>query len=197
MYSYRVELAIRAASVLHKDQLRKGSIPFPYITHLIATAFTLTDYTDDEDVIITALLHDTLEDTDYTSAELQEDFGGKVKDWVEAITEPKSTPERRISWLEKKKIYNRQLKYAPEEALMVAAADKIHNFRTIVEDYTGDPSRYVRDFGQNFADRIEAYDETSKMLNAYLRSPIKEEFNYVYREFKEFLEKTDREDRII
>ena len=86
MYSYRIEQAIRAASVLHKNQLRKGSMPFPYITHLVATAFTLMDYTDDEDVIIAALLHDTLEDTDYTIDELQEDFGGKVRELVEAVT---------------------------------------------------------------------------------------------------------------
>ena len=52
MYSYRVEQAIRAAAVLHQSQLRKGSMPFPYITHLVATAFTLMEYTDDEDVII-------------------------------------------------------------------------------------------------------------------------------------------------
>ena len=78
MYSYRVEQAIRAAAILHKNQLRKGSAPLPYITHLVAVAMIAGDYTDNEDVIVGALLHDTLEDTDYTSTELQEDFGGQL-----------------------------------------------------------------------------------------------------------------------
>ena len=66
-YSYRIEQAIKAASVLHREQVRKGSVPFPYITHLFAVAMIASDYTDDEDVIVAALLHDTIEDTDYSS----------------------------------------------------------------------------------------------------------------------------------
>ena len=189
MYSYRVEQAIRAASVLHKDQFRKGSMPFPYITHLIATAFTLLDYTDDEDVIIAALLHDSIEDTDYTIEELQEDFGGKVREIVEFVTEPKNTPDKKYGWREKKEVYVKQLKKAPKEALLVAAADKIHNFRTIVEDYTDDYNRYVQDFGKNFDDRLDVYEELSVVINSRLDSPIKSEFNHVFDEFKEFLYK--------
>ncbi len=187
MYSYRIEQAIRAASVLHKDQLRKGSMPFPYITHLVATAFTLLDYTKDEDVIIAALLHDSIEDTDYTIDELQEDFGGKVREIVEAVTEPKRDGEKKLTWREQKMTYVRQLKKAPKEALLVAAADKIHNFRTIVEDYTDSYDRYVQDFGKNFDDRLEVYQEIHDIINSRLDNPIKDEFNHVFAEFKEFL----------
>ncbi len=187
MYSYRVEQAIRAASVLHKDQLRKGSMPFPYVTHLMAVAFTLLDYTHDEDVIISALLHDTIEDTDYTIDELQEDFGGKVREIVEAVTEPKTLNGKKLSWYERKQAYARQLKKAPTDALLVAAADKIHNFRTVVEDYTEDYDRYVQDFGKNFDERLEIFDEISQILNKRLDSPIKDEFNHVHAEFKQFL----------
>ena len=105
MYSYRIELAIRAASILHKDQIRKGSIPIPYISHLVAVAFILMDYTKEEDVIIADLLHDTLEDTDYTAEELQDDFGGKVREYVEALTEPADTKERNYSWKERKQAF--------------------------------------------------------------------------------------------
>ena len=71
-YSYAIEQAIRAASVLHKDQIRKGSVPYPYVTHLFAVAMIVSDYTSDEDTIVAALLHDTLEDTDYTEEELED-----------------------------------------------------------------------------------------------------------------------------
>ena len=60
MYSYRIEQAIRAATILHKGQLRKGSVPIPYVSHLFAVAMIAGDYTDNEDVLIAALLHDTL-----------------------------------------------------------------------------------------------------------------------------------------
>jgi (p)ppGpp synthase/HD superfamily hydrolase len=187
MYSYRVEQAIRAAAVLHKDQLRKGSMPFPYITHLVATAFTLLDYTDDEDVIIAALLHDTLEDTDYTLDELQEDFGGKVRELVEAVTEPQSTEAKKYSWMEKKQTYIKQLKQAPKDAVLIAAADKIHNFRTIVEDYFEAPERFTQDFGNNYEDRIEAYQGIANVINNRLSGPILAEFNHVFEEYKKFL----------
>ncbi len=187
MYSYRVEQAIRAASVLHKDQLRKGIMPFPYITHLVAVAFTLFDYTHDEDVIIAALLHDTLEDTDYTVDELQEDFGGRVREIVEAVTEPKTDGDRKLSWLERKMAYVKQLKKAPPEALLVSAADKIHNFRTVVENYTEDYNRYVQDFGKNFDERLEVYQDLSDVINKGLDSPIVDEFNHVFEEHKQFL----------
>jgi (p)ppGpp synthase/HD superfamily hydrolase len=187
MYSYRIEQAIRAAAVLHKDQLRKGSMPFPYITHLMATALTLLDYTDDEDVVIAALLHDTLEDTDYTVDELEEDFGGRVRELVEAVTEPTSTTENRISWREKKAIYAKQLKKAPREAVLIAAVDKMHNFRTMVEDYIDAPDRFIQDFGNNLDERIEVYQNIANVINSRLEGQILAEFNHVFEEYKNFL----------
>lgn len=190
MYSYRVEQAIRAAAVLHKDQLRKGSMPFPYITHLVATAFTLLDYTTDEDVIVAALLHDTLEDTDYTLEELQEDFGGRVSEIVATLTEPQSTAEVKYTWKEKKLHYVKQLKRGPTEALLIAAADKIHNFRTIVEDYYDAPDRFVKDFGANFDERLEAYRAIANVINSRLEGPILAEFNHVFEQYTDFLTRT-------
>lgn len=187
MYSYRIEQAIRAASVLHKDQLRKGSMPFPYITHLVATAFTLLDYTDDEDVIIAALLHDSIEDTDYKLDELEEDFGGRVREIVETVTEPKYSGDNKLTWSERKHAYSKQLKKASQEALLVAAADKIHNFRTMVEEYTDNYDRYTQDFGKNFDERLEVFQEISDILNSRLKNSILAEFNHVFEEYKQFL----------
>lgn len=187
MYSYRIEQAIRAAAVLHKDQLRKGSMPFPYVTHLMATAFTLLDYTKDEDVIIAALLHDTLEDTDYTIDELQEDFGGKVRDIVEAVTEPRGEVDQRPSFKESKRKYADQLKKGPREAVMVAAADKMHNFRTSIEDYSDSHDRFIQDFGKNFDERIECYQIIANVINNRLSGNILAEFNHVFEEYKNFL----------
>ncbi|MEM9336284.1 MAG: HD domain-containing protein [Patescibacteria group bacterium] len=187
MYTYRIEQAIRAAAVLHKDQLRKGSMPFPFITHIMSTVMILRDYTDDEDTLVAALLHDTLEDTDYTAEELQEDFGGKVLDIVLALSEPRTDSENKVSFKDRKKQYAKQLKKAPQEALLIAAADKSHNFRTIVEEYYEDPLRFTKDFGNIIEDRLEAYQEIANVINSRLKSDIVAEFNHVFEEYKNFI----------
>lgn len=187
MYSYRIEQAIRAASVLHKNQLRKGSMPFPYITHLMAVSMILHDYTDDEDTIVAALLHDTIEDTDYTEAELVEDFGGDVAEIVLALSEPKERNGTKLSWKEKKAAYAKQLKNAPEAALMIAAADKAHNFRTIVEEYYDDHQRFLKDFGGTLVERVSVYDAIADAITERLDNPIVKEFEHVFTEYKNFI----------
>jgi (p)ppGpp synthase/HD superfamily hydrolase len=188
MYSYRVEQAIRAATILHQDQLRMGTLPLPYISHLIAVVLILSDYTDDEDTVVAAFLHDTLEDTDYTIDELREDFGGVVAEIVLTLTEPKVNKNGiKHTWLERKKAYAAQLKVGSEKALMIAAADKAHNFRTIVEEYHDDYKRFFQDFGPQTADRIEAYQTIANIINSRLKSDIVHEFNHTFTEYKKFL----------
>lgn len=188
MYSYKVEQAIRAASILHQDQLRRGIVPLPYISHLMAVVLILGDYTKDEDTIVAAFLHDTLEDTDYTVEELHEDFGGPVAEIVIALTEPKLDQKgNKLSWLESKKLYAKQLKQANEKALMIAAADKSHNFRTTVEEYFDDHKRFIQDFGPRGEERLEAYQDIANVINSRLKNDIVHEFNHTFTEYKNFL----------
>jgi (p)ppGpp synthase/HD superfamily hydrolase len=187
MYSYRIEQAIRAAAVLHRDKRRKGSMPFPYVTHLYSVATMLTDFSEDEDVIVAGLLHDTIEDTDYTLAELEEDFGGRVREIVDTLTEPKQTGEQKNSWSERKRIYAKQLKQGSKEAVMIAAVDKIHNFRTSVEEYYDDHNRFLQDFGKNLDERLEVYQIIANVINSRLEGKILTEFNHVFEEYKNFI----------
>lgn len=187
MYSYRIEQALRAATILHKDQVRKGSVPIPYVSHLFAVAMIAIDYVDDEDILIAALLHDTLEDTDYTAKELEDDFGGKVREIVEALTEPANTEHKEYSWKESKALYAKQLRKAPQESLLIAAADKIHNMRAMVEEYFDDYPRFLKEFSGSLEDRMIQYQEISNVLNKSLRSDILNEFNHVFTEYKKFI----------
>lgn len=187
MYTYRIEQAIRAAAVLHKDQLRKGAAPLPYVTHLYAVATIVGDYTDNEDTIIGALLHDTIEDTDYTADELKEDFGDNVKKIVIALSEPKRTKANKMTWKEQKTVYAEQLKTAPVATLTIVAADKIHNMRTIVEEYFDDYTRFLKDFPGSLDDRALIYQDISNVLNSRLKNSIISEFNHVYTEYKNFI----------
>ena len=187
MYSYKIEQAIRAATILHQDQLRKGSVEIPYITHLVAVMLIVRDYTTDESTLVAALLHDTLEDTDYTPEELRADFGDKVAVLVETVSEPRNEGDKKITWVERKKLYAKQLRKGPKEAVVIAAADKAHNFRTIVEEYYTDHDRFLQDFGTDLVGRIEAYQAIANAINSRLTDGIVHEFNHTFSAFKEFL----------
>lgn len=184
-YSYRIEQAIRASAILHKDQIRKGDVPYPYVTHTFAVAMIVSDYTNDENTIVAALLHDTLEDTDYTAKELHEDFGPTVTDIVSSLTRPETNKDEK--WVDTRKAYVKRLKGASSEALIVAAADKIHNMRSMVEAYYGDEEKLMADFGGSLDERLMLYQEISNIFNRRLSSQIVSEFNHVFEEFKQFI----------
>ncbi len=191
-YSYAIEQAIRAASVLHKDQVRKGQVPYPYMTHLYAVALIVSDYTDDDDTIVAALLHDTLEDTDYEEKELEDDFGGGVRDIVVSLTEPKRKSNERTEVELQKKAYLKQLKEASEKSLIVVAADKIHNMRSVVEEYYDNHTGFIADFGSALNDRVMLYQEISNILNRNLKNAILAEFNSVFTEYKNFIHDVEK-----
>ncbi len=189
MYSYRIEQAIRAAAVLHEDQTRRGDLPLPYITHPFSVAMSLLKYTDDEDVIVAALLHDTLEDTEYTYEQLVNDFGEITAEIVATVSEPQTDTEGQpLSWRERKNIYREQVATGPQEALYVSASDKIHNFRAIIEEYYDEPERFLEDFGTNISERIATYSALAEVITEKLdNEELKTDFNYIFNEYKNFL----------
>lgn len=187
MYTYKIEQAIKAASILHQDQLRKGLVQIPYMTHLVSVMLMLRDYTEDETVLVSALLHDTLEDTDYTVEEIKADFGDKVTIIVQTLTEPKYDGERKLSWLETKKAYATQLRKGPVEAVIIAAADKAHNFRSMIDEYYEDHNRFLKDFGTNLDLRLEAYQNIANAINSRLKDGVVHEFNHTFDAYKDFL----------
>ena len=83
------------AAKKHRDQKRKGGDSEPYINHPIEVANLLTNVgkVDDTDMIVAALLHDTVEDTDATFEEIEAMFGKVVTDYVRELTDDKSLPQ--------------------------------------------------------------------------------------------------------
>ncbi|MCC7118252.1 MAG: bifunctional (p)ppGpp synthetase/guanosine-3',5'-bis(diphosphate) 3'-pyrophosphohydrolase [Anaerolineales bacterium] len=81
------EFVIRAYNVAkeaHHEQKRHSGEP--YITHCIAVASILAELNVPRDVIVAGLLHDTVEDTDVTLADIRRDFGEPVKNLVDGVT---------------------------------------------------------------------------------------------------------------
>ena len=84
------------ADKAHKGAFRKGT-KIPYITHPMETAVIVSAFTDDEEIIAAALLHDVMEDAGVTREELEDTFGSRVADLVVDESEDKSR-----SWQERK-----------------------------------------------------------------------------------------------
>ena len=84
-----IEEAVAFARRAHAGAVRKGT-NIPYITHPMETAVIISLMTEDEDLVVAALLHDVIEDTDVTPEELEERFGRRVTELVLEETEDKS-----------------------------------------------------------------------------------------------------------
>jgi guanosine-3',5'-bis(diphosphate) 3'-pyrophosphohydrolase len=117
------------AAEKHRKQRRKDAEASPYINHPIALANVLANEggIDDPVVLCAAVLHDTIEDTETTAAELEALFGRRVTSIVLEVTDDKS--------LEKDVRKQRQVEQAPHsspEAKLVKLADKICNLRDIL-----------------------------------------------------------------
>lgn len=125
-----VENAIEYAKVMHEGQTRSSGEP--YYTHPVEVASILADMRLDLGSIVTAILHDTLEDTDATYDELSDKFGQEVADLVDGVSKLTRIESKTV---EGKQAENfRKLLLAMSEdirVLLVKLADRLHNMRTI------------------------------------------------------------------
>ena len=131
----RIVQAARFAAEKHKDQRRKDADASPYINHPLALAsvLALEGGVDDTDVICAALLHDTIEDTQTTAAELAAIFGDKVTGIVLEVSDDKS-----LAKALRKEAQVRDAPHLSPEAKLVKLADKICNLRDILNSPPAD-----------------------------------------------------------
>ena len=80
----KYEKAIRYIQKAHWDQKRDWG--GPYLSHLLQVQKILSIVTDDEDIIVAWLLHDTIEDTECTYSDIEREFGTRVADLVNEVT---------------------------------------------------------------------------------------------------------------
>ena len=121
--------ATQFAADKHRGQSRKDEANTPYINHPVAVAHLLSHYAgiQDANIIVAALLHDTVEDTDTTVDDIEELFGREVRDIVIEVTDDKSLPSERRKQL--------QIEHAgtlSHAARLVKLADKICNLQDII-----------------------------------------------------------------
>ena len=122
-----VERAFDAAETAHQGQLRKSGDP--YITHPVAVAEILVEFGLDPATIAAALLHDTVEDTNYSSEKLRADFGDEVASLVEGVTKLDKLTYGPTA--EAETVRKMVVAMAKDiRVLVIKLADRLHNART-------------------------------------------------------------------
>jgi (p)ppGpp synthase/HD superfamily hydrolase len=125
--------AIEWATELHRTQSRRGS-SIPYISHPLAVAALVLEDGGDEITVVAAVLHDVVEKGEGASVleEMTARFGPVVADVVSACSD--SCGPTDVPWSELKSAHVQQWRTqaVSERALMVAAADKLHNVRALI-----------------------------------------------------------------
>lgn len=116
------------AAMKHREQRRKDPEKTPYINHPIGVAYILSSEGDvtDLEVLMAAVLHDTVEDTETTFEEIEENFGVEIRKIVAEVTDDKNLPK-----MERKRLQIEHALHVSPNAKLVKLADKLYNLRDL------------------------------------------------------------------
>lgn len=165
-YSDRYVEAFAFASEVHRLHARKGGEDqpngerVPYLAHLMAVSSLVWEGGGDEDQAIAALLHDAVEDHPevVSLALIAERFGPRVADMVGWATD--TTEQPKPPWRPRKEAYVKRLAKVDRDAVLVIAADKLHNVRSTVDDLRHEGLRALDRFSTSDPGDLRWYYES-------------------------------------
>ncbi len=183
----RFEQALVFAAQLHREQRRKGS-GVPYISHLLGVTALVIEHGGDEDEAIAALLHDAIEDQGGPRAreKIRRRFGDRVTGIVDGCTDSETIPKP--PWKERKRAYIAHLSEAPASVRLVSAADKLHNARSILNDYRSLGEEIWQRFAGRKAGTLWYYRSVLDVLSQAGRTPLVEELDRVVSQLERLAE---------
>ena len=143
--------AYHFAAARHVHQRRKGEAAEPYMNHLTEVGELVAKATrgSDPEVIIAAVLHDTVEDTDATLEDLNAQFGERVASLVAEVTDDKSLPKQA-----RKDLQIEHAAQASRGAQIIKLADKTSNLRSLATSPPKDWSKERISDYVNWAGRV-------------------------------------------
>ncbi|HEV7616343.1 MAG TPA: HD domain-containing protein [Solirubrobacterales bacterium] len=158
--SQLVAEALEKARADHAGQVRNGSGGMPYIEHPIAVASLLDEHDFAEEVLAAALLHDVVEDSDTTVAELHALFGEPVAGLVAALSDDESIEDYR----ERKREHRARVADVDGVALAIYGADKLTNVLTLRRALAAEGAVVANEFKVPLALKAEAWEADARLL---------------------------------
>lgn len=185
--------AVAFATEKHAAHTRKGT-QIPYVSHLLAVSGLVLEHGGDPEQAIAALLHDVLEDCpDVTRAGLAERFGERVARIVADCTDtlPGDTPEQKSPWRERKERYLEHLKSTPNDSLLVAACDKLHNLGALVGDLRVQGLQYMKRFNAGPMDQVWFMEEFLRRVVGRVPLRLQLELDHMIVELRKLVQGGD------
>lgn len=155
-----IHLALETAREAHAGQVRNGSGGRPYIEHPIAVAERIAAAGYEERVVAAALLHDVVEDSELTVADLRERFGKPVADLVAVLSDDESIAD----YADRKAEHRARVAAYGEPALAIYAADKLANVTTLNRAYAVQGEQVGEEFKVPLGLKIDVWAEDLEML---------------------------------
>lgn len=177
----RFHLALKYATFWHRDQVRK-STDLTYILHPLGVASLVLEAGGNEDEAIAALLHDVPEDHggDPRLSEIEVQFGVRVAEIVRACSDTLvADREDKAPYQERKQAHLDHLANADDGILLVTAADKLHNARSIATDFLNQGDKLWERFNGSKEQILWYYESmyfllSRRNLTPTLLSPLRE-----------------------
>ena len=120
-----IDKAIYWAKKYHDGQFRKSGEPF--YTHPLEVAYMVSEYKLKTDVIVTAILHDIVEDTEVTAGMILDEFGRRIEEMVNRLTRDRPDGSK----LSVETILNNAYEKGDKEVLLIKVIDRLHNMQTL------------------------------------------------------------------
>jgi (p)ppGpp synthase/HD superfamily hydrolase len=175
--------AMAYAFLLHRRQKAKGP-GVPYMAHLMGATALVLHFGGDEDQAIATLLHDGPEDQGGRPIlrEIQRRFGSRVAGIVEGCTDTFRRPKP--PWKARKVKYLKHLETAPEDTLLVSAADKLYNARAIVSDLRIEGDEVWDRFNKGRRGQLLYYQSLAAVFEKRGLDPMARELSLAVKQMK-------------
>ncbi len=155
-----VRAALEMAREAHAGQVRNASGGRPYIDHPLAVAEHLSQHLSGEEVLAAALLHDVVEDSELTVADVRDRCGERVAEIVAALTDDES-----IDPYEARKTEHRgRVEAAGDEAIAIYAADKLTNVSMLRDAYREEGETVEEELKVPLDQKIGIWERDLEML---------------------------------
>lgn len=191
LLSERFTRAVDYARTLHIER-RKGT-EIPYMAHLLGVASLVmgesgrVDFPVTEDMVIAALLHDTVEDYGGLTRlkDVEFNFGSNVARMVKGLSDTLAEDSsQKEDWTFRKESYLHRLRREPRDVQLISAADKLYNAQSILTDYQRIGAEIWKRFKRGRDQQLWYFEELLKIFNRSGANEIVKELGRVVKELK-------------